>query len=119
MTIKYILQRINTNIFKEPVKLIVNIFNVTKHIRGKIEESGGDVMKETLNLIEAKDGKYYTIEEDSGFYRVYNFIEGARTYQSVENREDFYNVRTGPWEVPEAPQRLRIRKAPRNHSRFP
>jgi len=90
MTIKYILQRINTNIFKEPVNLIDNIFNVTNHIRSKIEESGGDVMKETLRLVEAKDGKHYTVEEDGGFYRVYNFIEGARTYQTVENREDFY-----------------------------
>ena len=89
-TNQYILQRINTNIFKEPVNLIENIFNVTKHIRGKIEESGGDVMKETLNLVEANDGKYYTVEEEGGFYRAYNFIEGARTYQVVESRGDFY-----------------------------
>lgn len=89
-TNKYILQKINTNIFKEPVNLMDNIFNVTKHIRGKIEASGGDVMKETLNLIESKDGKFYLVEEDGGFYRAYNFIEGARTYQTVENRGDFY-----------------------------
>lgn len=89
-TNKYILQRINTSIFKEPVKLIENVLNVTKHIRGKIEASGGDVMKETLNLVEAKDGKYYSVEADGGFYRAYNFIEGARTYQVVEDRQDFY-----------------------------
>lgn len=89
-TNKYILQKINTTIFKEPVNLIENVFNVTNHIRGKIEELGGDVMKETLNLVEAKNGKCYFIEEDGGFYRVYNFIEGARTFQVVENREDFY-----------------------------
>lgn len=72
------------------MNLIENVVNVTKHIRGKIKESGGDVMKETLNLVAAKDGKYYSVEEDGAFFRVYNFIEGARTYQVVENRQDFY-----------------------------
>ena len=39
---KYILQRINTNVFKDPYKLMENIDNVTKLIRKKIEEAGGN-----------------------------------------------------------------------------
>ena len=88
---RYILQRLNTEIFAEPLLVIENIEGVTKFLRRKIEAAGGDPDRETLNLIPAHDGKSYYVDEDGNFWRMYLFIEGATSYDAVRRPEDFYN----------------------------
>ena len=56
---RYILQRINTGIFKNPEELMENIENVTSFLRKKIEEKGGDPKRETLTVIKTVDEKNY------------------------------------------------------------
>jgi len=89
---RYILQRINTNIFKTPEKLMENIKNVTEYLREKISARGGDVERETLNLIKTLEGKSFYISAEGDYWRSYIFIEGAQTYQVVENLKHFYNA---------------------------
>ncbi len=89
---KYILQRINTNIFKFPEKLMENIENVTAHLKKKITAMGGDPKRETLNLIYTIDGKSFYVSPKGDYWRGYIFIEGAQTYQVVENLNHFYNA---------------------------
>ena len=48
----FILQKINTNIFKKPDEVMENIYNVTEHLKKKIEAAGGDVNRETLNVVQ-------------------------------------------------------------------
>lgn len=40
-TPRYILQRINSNVFKKPYEVMENIYNVTNHLRKKIKAAGG------------------------------------------------------------------------------
>ena len=56
---KYILQRINTSIFKNPDELMDNIENVTVFLKKKIVAACGDPERETLTVIPTKDGKNY------------------------------------------------------------
>ena len=86
---KYILQRINHTIFKKPHELMDNIQGVTEHIREKVRARGGDLRKESLHVILTKNGENH-VEVDGNFYRVYDFIMGAKTYQMVEGPADFY-----------------------------
>ncbi len=79
----YILQRINTGIFKDPVGLMNNISSVTEFLRKKIIEANGDPDRETLTLLKANDGKYYH-ENENGFYRMYLFITEATCYNKAE-----------------------------------
>ena len=51
---KYVLQKINTDVFQKPDELIANIKGVCSHIRRKIIERGGDPMRETLTLLPTK-----------------------------------------------------------------
>ena len=90
-THRYILQRINNQIFKNPVKLMENIQGVTSFLKEKIVARGGDYTRETLNIIPAKDGKSYFCDEHDSWFRGYIFIEGATTFQIVEDPKDFYN----------------------------
>ncbi len=89
---RYILQRINTNVFKFPEQLMRNIEMVTSHLREKIIRSGGDPMRNTLNIIPTVDSKSFYKSPEGDYWRAYVFIENARTYQVVESRCHFYNA---------------------------
>lgn len=85
----YILQRINTVVFKNAEALMNNVILVTDFLKKKISEGGGDPVRETLNLISLKEGgKLY--RENDNYWRVYTFIEDTVTYQTCENQEQFY-----------------------------
>ncbi len=88
----YILQRINTNVFKDPVSVMENIKAVTEHLRAKILAAGGNPERETLNLIDTIDGKPYYVDDNGDYYRMYIFIEGAKSYDIVENPRQLYNA---------------------------
>lgn len=87
---KAILQRMNHEIFKQPVELMENVMNVTSYLRERIVEAGGDPDRETLNVYPAKDGKPYYRDSEGNYWRAYYFIEDATSYDAVEKPEDFY-----------------------------
>ncbi|MCK9478280.1 MAG: aminoglycoside phosphotransferase family protein [Firmicutes bacterium] len=89
---RYILQRINKEIFKNPPEIMRNIEKITAHLRKKIVEKGGDPARETLTIIPTKSGQSYYKSPDGNYYRIYTFITGAKTYQSVQKPADFYNA---------------------------
>lgn len=90
--VRYLLQRINVNVFKKPVELMENVIGVTSHLRKKIEAAGGDPMRETLTVYPAKDGKNYYMAEDGGCWRLYNFVGDTFTISELTNAEDFRNA---------------------------
>lgn len=75
----YILQKINTDIFKDPYKLNENILAVTSFLGEKIIKNGGNSKRETLTLIESKTGGYLYTKKNN-FYRMYIFIKNATSY---------------------------------------
>ncbi len=89
---RYILQRVNTRVFKEPDRLMANIEAVTRHLRRKIVAAGGDPERETLNLIPTGDGNCHYVSPEGDYWRAYIFIEGAQTYQVVESPRHMYNA---------------------------
>ena len=90
--VRYLLQRINTNVFKMPVELMDNVMGVTAHLRKKIEEYGGDPTRETLTVYPAKDGKNYYMTADGDCWRMYNFVEDTFSINELTNAEDFKNA---------------------------
>ena len=88
--VRFILQRINTNTFTDPAGLMENICGVTSFLRKKIEEKGGDVTRETMNVVPTAEGKPYYADTNGGAWRVYTFVEGTVCLQKVESPEDFY-----------------------------
>lgn len=86
---RYILQKINDNLFKNVKALMNNIMLVTEFNRKKIIEKGGNPDRESLSLVYTKDNQPYFQTED-GYFRIYKFIEDAIAYQVVEKPEHFY-----------------------------
>ncbi len=94
-TKNYILQRINTNIFKKPDELMQNIENVTKHIRCKMKALGRDEDRSTLTVVKTRKGESFVKCDDDHVYRVYKFIGGSETIEKAESDVHMYNAGRG------------------------
>lgn len=87
---RYILQRMNKDIFTRPVELMENICGVTSWLRRKIQENGGDPLRETLNMVPTRSGESFYVDTLGDYWRCCLFIEQADCFDQVESREDFY-----------------------------
>ena len=89
---RFILQRINTDTFTDPVGLMENICGVTRHLRAKILAEGGDPARETLNVIPTLSGSTCYLDADGGAWRAYDFVEDTICLQQVGSEADFRTV---------------------------
>ena len=88
--LSYVLQRVNSNVFKDPAGVMDNIFGVTEYLRNVIRREGGDPDRETLSYIKTKGGCNYFEDSEGEPWRCYNFIPDSVCYQLVEEPEQFY-----------------------------
>ena len=88
----YILQRINKNVFTKPEQVMQNIRRVSRFLEKKVLLEGGDPTKEVLHPIDTLDGSRFFVDEEGNYWRMYDCIEGARTYDNIDNPEIFYKV---------------------------
>ncbi|MEE1265137.1 MAG: aminoglycoside phosphotransferase family protein [Akkermansia sp.] len=90
---RYILQRINEYVFKDPAQVMRNVEKVTRHITWKLLRRRRDAAGQTLNLFPARGGRnYIVLPEEGGMWRCYNNIEGTHTYDVVENTRQAYQA---------------------------
>lgn len=94
-TPRLILQRINTNIFKDPDGLMENIENVTAFLRKKIQAEGGNPDRETLTVIKTVDGKNCYKHDDNNVFRMYIFIEHTKSIENDKTYDDLYEAGLG------------------------
>jgi len=92
---KYILQRINTDIFKDYSGLMENVVNVTEFLKKKITEAGGDPERETLTVIKTKNGENFYRYNDKYVYRVYKFIPNSKAISTSDNPVRLYYAAKG------------------------
>jgi len=85
---RYILQQVNTQIFKAPEKVMHNIQKVTSHLRRKI----GRQERAVIMLIPTTNGETFYVTSSGEFWRAEVFIEGAQTYLTARNMKQYYNA---------------------------
>jgi aminoglycoside phosphotransferase (APT) family kinase protein len=84
-TMRYIFQRINHHVFRNPSAVMENINRVTAHLRQKLEESQADqISRRVLTLVPTHDGRQWDMDAEGNHWRCYLFIEGATTYDQIE-----------------------------------
>lgn len=91
---RVILQRINIKVFKNPQEVMENIYNVTEHLRSKIQKAGGNPDRETLNVIKTRDGNNFYKLDDENYFRMYKFVEDSISFETVENPIQLYHAGT-------------------------
>lgn len=88
-TYKYVVQKINTSVFKNVDALMENVFSVTSFLRKKIAENNGDPDRETLHYIKTTGGEKYYRDDNGDCYRAYGFVDKSKSYDSVDSPEIF------------------------------
>ncbi len=89
---RYILQRINEKVFKDPLAVMRNVECVTRHINWKVLRVKKDLGGQTLNLYPGRGGRFWVAGPGGGIWRCYNCIEGCHTYDIVENTRQAFQA---------------------------
>ena len=89
--VRYILQRINHHVFKNPVDLMENIRRVSAHLARK-QAGETDASRRVLTLIPARHGLHYYCDAQGNYWRAYLFIEKALTYDIVESERQAFEA---------------------------
>ncbi len=84
---KFVLQHINTNIFKDPDILMDNIVGVTAHIRKKLEAEGKDPLRGTLKFYCSVSGLYYYKDEQGRCWRLYKYVDDVDCFLIADSTE--------------------------------
>ena len=92
---EYILQRINTVVFKDPYAVMENITNVIDHIDKKLRAAGEDTSRRLLHFVNTKDGSYLCRDSTGAFWRAYVFVDGVTAYNSIDDPALFYEAGRG------------------------
>lgn len=83
----YILQRINTNIFKNVPELQENISRVTSHIQSRLSGiSDSNIKRECLSPVSVKNINQTWVRDDEGnYWRMFIFIADHKSYEHIDS----------------------------------
>lgn len=94
----YVLQRINHHIFKQVEALMDNTLTVTAHLNKKLKEAKqekeqeGLGFKQVLKIMPANTGKPFFRDEEGNYWRVTEFISGAKSYDMVQTPKQAHSA---------------------------
>ena len=80
---KYIFQRLNTFVFKQPKHIMSNIAAITTFIADKIERNGLD-KDSVMRFLRTDEGENF-VEGDYGFWRVYEYVPNSITINQSDD----------------------------------
>ncbi len=80
----YILQMVNHHVFKDPASLMENASAVTNFV---LEKTGDP--QSALHFLPTKDGRYYHLDENGEYWRMYDYVEGF-CLDAPQDERDFY-----------------------------
>lgn len=99
---RYILQRKNHNVFPDIPGMMQNIDAVTSHLKKKVEEEGGDPLREAMTVIrrerdtmtpeqeQSMAGDLYFRDGRGNYWTMTLFIEGSVSYEKADTPELAY-----------------------------
>ena len=91
----YTMQRVNTNVFRNPRGLMGNIDAVTRHLRANILKEQGNPDRQVLELVRANDGDCMYTDGDGGVWRAYTYITNALALDVVTKPQQMEEVGRG------------------------
>lgn len=82
---KFILQRINTQVFCQPQAVMQNIRFCTQHISDRLSKSSLDRRWETPQVIFTSANQDHYVDENGSFWRALSLIENSRSHDTIQN----------------------------------
>ncbi len=83
----FILQRINTNVFRDPESVMMNMRKITGHVLTRLQNTPlvSDRRWELPRVLLTNDGKDHWIAPDRSFWRAISFIENAQSFDVIKD----------------------------------
>ena len=90
---RYLLQRINTDVFPRPAAVMANIERVLAHLHAALEcRATRDLERRVLTLIPARGGASHVVDDGGDTWRMYRFIDGTRTFLTPASPDQAYRA---------------------------
>lgn len=89
---RYILQRLNPDVFTRGEEVMENIIYVTDFLREQIAARGGNPDRETLTLIKTTNDKSYRRSADGHIWRCYDYIESTVCFLAADSSERIHEA---------------------------
>jgi len=86
--VHYVIQEINTRVFKDVDALMENIHRVTRHLAGKLPPA--EVRRRTMAFIRTRDGGLYLKAEQGRCWRLCWYVQGSYTVEVPKNTQQIY-----------------------------
>jgi len=80
---QFVLQRINTQVFKQPRLIMQNMRAFTEHMRRRAREEGHHW--EMPRVLPACDGQDFYIDPEGGFWRAISYVHGTRSFDTIKD----------------------------------
>ena len=83
---RFLLQRINEKVFRNPPALMENVARVCAHAQERLRREGRtDAARRALTLVPTRDGGDWHRDAQGGHWRCYLFIEGATGHDVIRS----------------------------------
>jgi Ser/Thr protein kinase RdoA (MazF antagonist) len=93
MRVRYIHQKVNKSVFKNPAAVMKNVMRVTTHILKKLEaQNMRNLTRRCLIVIPTRDGRSFYQNDDGEIWRTFVFIEGVETFEAVQSPEQAFEA---------------------------
>jgi Ser/Thr protein kinase RdoA (MazF antagonist) len=86
----FILQRINTQVFKHPYLIMQNMRTFTEHMRTRARLEGHRWVMP--RVISACDGHDFFIDPDGNFWRAISYVYGTQSFETIKDSRLAYEV---------------------------
>lgn len=91
--VRYIHQKINQTVFKDPVAVMDNFVRVTKHIAAKLKAQGArEITRRALTIVPTRDGQSFYRDEEGECWRTFVFVEKVQSFESVQSPAQAYEA---------------------------
>jgi Ser/Thr protein kinase RdoA (MazF antagonist) len=77
---EFIFQKINTYVFREPVRVMRNIKEISLYMKSRKTGSDCDI----ITFLDNRDGENYTVVKE-GFWRVCHYVDNSVTFETAED----------------------------------
>jgi len=91
---RFILQRLNTRVFRRPELLMGNLRTFTEHARRRLQQAPLNPGRrwEVLGALTAPDGRDFFIDPAGSFWRALSFIDAAETFDLIKDTGHAWEV---------------------------
>ncbi|MBM3883457.1 MAG: aminoglycoside phosphotransferase family protein [Verrucomicrobia bacterium] len=91
--VRYIHQKVNQTVFRDPVAVMDNVMRVTTHLQRKLLEQGArQSTRRALTIVPTRDGKSFYCDGNGEFWRTFVFVERVQSFESVQNATQAYEA---------------------------